>query len=474
MDITSLSVKDLLVGYESKQFSPMEVVEAYLENIKKENPDINAYVHLTPEVAKEQVSMDRSGKLAYVPMGLKDVFSTEGIPTTACSRILEGFCPPYNAPVVGRLYGEGAVLLGKLNTDEFTCGASNETSCYGPVKNPVNKKKVAGGSSGGSAAAVAANMCAFSMGTDTGGSIRQPASLCGVVGLKVTYGRVPRTGVISMASSLDTIGPLTKTVYDAALVLEVIAGSDRTDTTTPNVEVPRYTEMLNKPVKGLRIGLPKEHFVDSVEPDVKARVLEAVEVLKKQGAEIVEISLPMTKYGVAVYYIISPCEVSSNMARYDGVRFGPRKSEEDGAKPDLIDFYQQNRGKTFGDEMKRRIMIGTYALSSGYYDAYYSKAQKVRTLICEDFAKAFENVDVIAAPVSPFPAFDLGAKFDDPVAMYNADALAIPSAIAGLPGLSVPCGLTSDGLPVGLQLMGPHWSEGLLLNVGHQYEQAVG
>lgn len=470
MEIVELSIKDLLAGYADKQFSPQEVVEAYNEQIKKRNEELNVYVYETPDVAGKQISKECSGKLANVPMGLKDVFSTEGIPTTACSNILRDFRPPYNAPVVDRLYDAGAVLLGKTNTDEFTCGTSTESSCFGPTRNPYNVECVAGGSSGGSAAAVAANMCAFAMGTDTGGSIRQPASLCGCVGMKVTYGRVPRSGCISMASSLDTIGPLTKTVYDAALVLEVIAGHHRMDTTTPEVPVGEYVKGLDKSVKGLKIGLPKEYFSDSVESDVIDRVMEAVEVLKKQGAEVVDISLPMTKYGVAVYYILSPSEVSSNMARYDGVRYGPRSK----AVPnDLLEFYLQNRGEGFGPELKRRIMIGTYALSSGYYDAYYVKAQKVRTLICEDFAKAFDAVDVIAAPVSPFPAFKVGEKVDDPVALYNADVFTIPASIAGLPGISVPCGLTSDGLPVGIQFIAPQWSEELVLNVGHQLESSV-
>ncbi|PIQ79671.1 Asp-tRNA(Asn)/Glu-tRNA(Gln) amidotransferase GatCAB subunit A [Candidatus Peregrinibacteria bacterium CG11_big_fil_rev_8_21_14_0_20_41_10] len=469
MELNTLSVKELLEGYQAKTFSPLEVVDAYADAIKQENPALNAYILETVDVAKSQIDESAQGSLANVPMALKDVFSTEGIETTACSNILKGFKPPYNAPVVDRLYDQGAILLGKVNTDEFTCGASSETSAFGVTKNPANLECVAGGSSGGSAAAVAANLCAFSMGTDTGGSIRQPASFCGSVGLKVTYGRVPRSGVISMASSLDTVGALTKTVYDAALVLGAIAGSHRLDTTAPNVKVDAYLGGINNSIKGMRIGLPKEYFSESVEPDVRARVMEAVEVLKNEGAIIKEVSLPMTKYGVAVYYIISPSEVSSNMARFDGVRYGPRLGED---PQDLYEFYLKNRGKGFGPEMKRRIMMGTYALSAGYYDAYYLKAQKVRTLICQDFEQVFEEVDVLAAPVSPFPAFKIGAKSDDPVAMYNADALTIPSAIAGLPGLSVPCGNTTDGLPVGLQLMSPQWSEAKLLNVGHAYEMA--
>lgn len=474
MELYELSVKELLDGYAASKFQPKEVIVSYNERIAAENPAINAYVLQTPDVCLEQLEQfaarEEKGRLFGVPMALKDVFSTKGIETTACSRILRGYKPPFDAPVVKRLYDEGAVLLGKVNTDEFTCGASSETSCFGVSRNPHNLDCVAGGSSGGSAAAVAANLCAFSLGTDTGGSIRQPASFCGIVGMKVTYGRVPRAGVISMASSLDTIGPMTKTVYDSALVLEIIAGKHRADLTMPDRPVGKYTEALERPIKGLKIGLPKEYFSDIVEPDVKARIQEAIEVLKREGAEIREISLPMTEYGVAVYYILSPSEVSSNMAKYDGVRVGPRAAEVDDS---LIEFFKNNRGAGFGDEMKRRIMIGTYALSSGYYDAYYVKAQKVRTLICEEFNQAFKDVDLIAAPVSPFPAFKVGEKASDPVAMYNADALTIPSAIAGLPGISVPCGLTGAGLPVGLQLMGPHFSEELILNVAHVYEMAV-
>lgn len=470
MELNELSIKDLLAGYQAKEFSPVEVVDAYGKAIADKNPDMNAYVLETIDVAKSQIDENGTGKLANVPMGLKDCFSTKGIQTTACSEILKGYKPPFDAPVVQDLYGAGALLLGKMNTDQFMCGTSTETSCFGVTRNPYDRERVAGGSSGGVTAGVTANLAAFGLGTDTGGSIRQPASLSGCVGMKVTYGRVSRSGVIAMASSLDTIGPVTRTVYDAALVLEVIAHNDRMDTTTPNVAPDEYTKGLDGSIKGMKIGLPAEYFSEIVEDDVKARVMEAVEVMKGLGAEVVEISLPMTKYGVAVYYIISPSELSSNLARFDGVRYGPRLGED---PKDLLDFYMKNRGAGFGQEIKRRIMLGTYALSSGYYDAYYLKAQKVRTLICQDFDQAFEKVDLIAAPVSPFPAFKIGEKFDDPVAMYNADALTIPSAIAGLPGISVPCGFTGNGLPVGLQLMGPHWSEAKILNAAHQYEQAA-
>lgn len=472
MDLTKLSIVELLKGYEAGSFSPAEVLDAYFARIKEKDGDINSYVCVTEDFAKKQLAAGRKGLLANIPMGLKDVFSTEGIPTTACSEMLRDFKPSYNAPVVDRLYEAGTILLGKNNTDQFTCGASTETSCFGVTKNPHDLTRVSGGSSGGSAAAVAADLCAFSMGTDTGGSIRQPASLCGAVGLKVTYGRVPRSGVISMASSLDTIGPITKTSEDAALVMNVIAGRHPLDQTTPDIAVPDYTAGLNDSIKGLKIGLPKEYFSESVDKEVQKSVLDAVEVLKSLGAEVKEISLPMTKYGVAVYYIISPSEVSSNMARYDGVRYGARKGKDD-AK-DLYEFFTFNRGRGFGDEMKRRIMLGTYALSSGYYDAYYKKATRVRTLIVEDFDKAFSEVDVIAAPVSPFPAFKIGEKAADPVAMYNADALTIPSAIAGLPGLSVPTGKNSEGLPISVQFITPQWQEALALRVGHQYEQARG
>lgn len=469
----NFTIKSLLDGYAEGKFSAREVTSDYLARIKQDKH--NAYVCETPDLALEQAEKadklmaegDFSG-LMGVPMGLKDNLSTKGIETTAGSKILKGYKPPFNAPVVDRLYNAGAICLGKTNTDEFTCGASSETSCFGVTLNPYDDSKVSGGSSGGSAAAISANLGVFTMGTDTGGSIRQPASFCNAVGLKVTYGRVPRSGVISMASSLDTIGHFTKTVEDSALVLNITAGADRMDQTTPDVDVRSYTDYIGKGVKGLKIGLPSEYFAEGINEEVKAKVMEAVSVLEGLGAEIVEISLPYTKYGVAVYYIVSPSEVSANMARYDGIRFGHKMDKE---ADDLMDQYLRYRGEGFGDEMKRRIMVGTYALSSGYYDAYYLKAQKVRSLLIQDFERAFKEVDVIVSPVAPTTAFGVGEMIDDPVAMYMADLLTIPASCAGIPGISVPCGFDKAGLPVGLQILAPQFEEGLLFQVGDAYEK---
>ncbi len=475
-ELNKLDIKRAHQGLKDKQFSAVELTESVLAEIKNRNDELNAYVTVTNEVALDQAKkVDEKiaggveiSVLEGIPCSLKDVFSTKGIKTTACSRMLENFVPPVDAVSVKRLNEQGMVLVGKTNTDEFTCGASTESSYFGVTKNPADASKVAGGSSGGAAASVAADMAIYGLGTDTGGSIRQPASFCGCVGLKVTYGRVPRSGVISMASSFDTIGPMTKTCWDAAAVMNVIAGADRADSTTPKVEVPDYVAALDGNVKGLKIGLPKEYFTDAVEPEVAAKVQEAVKELEKLGMEVKEVSLPMTKYAVAVYYVAIPSEVSANMARYDGIRCGrPTDSETE----DLVDYFFQTRGEGFGDEMKRRIMVGTYALSAGYYDAYYVKAQKVRTKIIDDFNRAFEEVDVIVGPVSPTPAFGIGEKVDDPLQMYLADVLTCPGNAAGIPGLSVPCGETKDGLPIGLQILGPQFKEDLVLKVGDAYER---
>jgi len=474
MDLNKLDIKKSHEGLKGKKFSSLELTEACLSRIDYRNKELNAFVTVTKEEALiEAKRVDRKiaageevGVLEGIPVSLKDVFSTKGVKTTACSKILNNFVPPIDAVSTARLRDAGMVLLGKTNTDEFTCGASTETSCFGVTKNPADVTKVAGGSSGGAAASVADDMCIYGLGTDTGGSIRQPASFCGCVGLKVTYGRVPRTGVISMASSWDTIGPLTKTCWDAAAVMNVIAGHDRSDSTAPNVDVPDYIAALDKNVKGLRVGVPKEYFGEGVEADVEKLVRDAIAELERNGAEIKEVSLPMTKYAVAVYYIATPSEVSANMARYDGIRYGrPAEGESD----DLVDYFFKTRGEGFGDEMKRRIMMGTYALSAGYYDAYYLKAQKVRTKIIEDFDRVFKEVDVLVGPVSPFPAFGIGEKEGDPLQMYLADILTIPASAAGLPGVSVPCGSTSEGLPVGVQIVGPQFREDLVLKVGDMF-----
>lgn len=473
----NLTIKQYIDGYRDNKFSVEEVTKNYIERVRKHNSSFNVYVKTTEDFAIEQAraldskGFDESKKLFGIPMGLKDVFSTKGIETTACSNVLRGYKPPFDAPVVKRLYQEGTVMLGKVNTDEFTLGSSSETSCFGPTLNPYNTDCVAGGSSGGSAAAVPLDLATFTMGTDTGGSIRLPASFCNAVGLKVTYGRVPRAGVIPMASSLDTVGHFTKTVEDAAIVLEATAGQHVHDSTTPQIAVPNYREFLDKGVEGLRIGIPKEYFIEGIEPEVKQLVLDAVKVLESKGAIVKEVSLPYTKYGVAVYYVVAPSEISANLSRYDGIRFGLDLKEYNDEAHDLNEQYLKVRAHGLGDEVKRRIMVGAYALSSGYYDAYYLKAQKVRTLIIQDFENVFKEVDVLCTPVTPGPAFKVGEKFNDPLSMYLTDALTIPSNCAGIPGMSVPCGFTKAGLPVGLQILAPQFQEGVLFQVGNAYER---
>jgi aspartyl-tRNA(Asn)/glutamyl-tRNA(Gln) amidotransferase subunit A len=400
-----------------------------------------------------------------LPIGVKDNFCELGVTSEACSNILKGYVSPYEGTVVSKLREMGAVFLGHTNTDEFTMGASTETSSYGVTRNPSDTERVAGGSSGGSAAAVAAGMCVWALGTDTGGSIRQPAAFCGVTGLKVTYGRVSRYGVMSMASSLDTIGCLTQTPEDAAIVLREIAGKDEQDMTTPDVEVPDYAATVGSKIKGLKIGVPKEYFIDGLDKEVESTVRGVIADLEKKGAEVVEISLPSTKYGVAVYYIICPSEVSSNMARYDGIRFGPKSDDKD-----LVASYFEARSRGFGDEVKRRIMIGTYALSAGYFDAYYVKAQKVRTLFRQEFDAAFKKVDVIMTPTTPSHAFKVGDQIDDPVKMYLEDVMTIPASVAGICGVSVPCGESKGGLPIGVQILGDQFCEEVILRVADKVE----
>lgn len=470
-----MNIGELSRGFREKKFSCAEVAREYLDVIKAKNEDINAFVTVTEDIALKQAKEaddrfargNERGVLDGIPTGLKDIFNTKGVKTTCCSPFLRDFVPPYNATVVDKLNHHGAVMLGKTNMDEFACGASTEYSCFGVTKNPFDLERVAGGSSGGSAAAVAADMCAYSLGTDTGGSIRQPASFCDVYGMKVTYGRVSRSGVTAMASSWDTIGPFGRCTEDLAHVLNVIAGRDEKDSTTPEVEVPDYTKFLDGDVKGLKVGLPKEYFSEGVEKETAEVVRDAAKKLESMGAHVVDVSLPMTKYAVAVYYITMPAELSANLERFDGIRFGKKPENF----KDLDDFYAQARGGGFGDEIKRRIMIGTYVLSAGYYDAYYKKAQRVRTLIIEDFNKAFEEVDVLLTPVSPFPAFKVGEMSDNPLAMYMADAMTIPASCAGIPGLSVPFGKSSSGLPIGVQVLAPQFEEGRCLNVGSALEQ---
>ncbi|MDF1555982.1 MAG: Asp-tRNA(Asn)/Glu-tRNA(Gln) amidotransferase subunit GatA, partial [Deferrisomatales bacterium] len=419
--------------------------------------------------ADQRIRAKQAGPLTGIPLGLKDLLVTRGVRTTCGSKILDNFVPPYEGTAVAKLREAGAVFLGKMNMDEFAMGSSNETSAFGPVKNPWSLEHVPGGSSGGSAAAVAAREAVCTLGSDTGGSIRQPAACCGVVGMKPTYGRVSRYGLVAFASSLDQIGPFTRDVTDAAWLLQAISGKDPLDSTSVDQPVPDFSAALVPDAKGLKVGVPKEYFVEGADPEVDAAVRKAIAVLEEQGAEIREVSLPHTRYAVAVYYLLATAEASSNLARYDGVKYGLRMPTGD-----LISTYQASRSAGFGDEVKRRIMLGTYALSAGYYDAYYRRAQRVRTLIARDFREAFAAVDVIACPTAPTAAFRLGEKTGDPLQMYLSDIFTIPCNLAGIPGLSLPCGLTSAGLPIGFQLLAAPFAEASLLHAAYAFEQAGG
>jgi aspartyl-tRNA(Asn)/glutamyl-tRNA(Gln) amidotransferase subunit A len=444
-------------------------VEAFYSKIKSDDPEIHAYLTLCEDRARRQAERidemasagDPLPPLAGVAVGIKDVMVTKGVRTTAGSKVLENFIPPYDCTAVARLEAAGAIVLGKMNCDEFAMGSSNENSAYGPVRNPRDKSRVPGGSSGGSAAAVAAGMAVATLGSDTGGSIRQPASFCGVVGLMPTYGRVSRYGLIAFASSLDHIGPLTRTVKDAAIILGVIAGRDPMDSTSADVPVPDYESELGKPVSGLKIGVPQEYFGEGLDPEVRSAVEAGIARLRAAGCELVHISLPHTNYAIPTYYVIATAEASANLARFDGVRYGYRSQ----SARTLAEMYRRTRDEGFGPEVKRRIMLGTYALSSGYYDAYYLKAQRVRTLLTRDFEQAFQKVDAIVTPTAPTPAFTLGEKADDPLAMYLADIYTVTADLAGVPGVSVPCGTAQSGLPIGLQVLGRHFDESTVLRV---------
>ncbi|MEE9543756.1 MAG: Asp-tRNA(Asn)/Glu-tRNA(Gln) amidotransferase subunit GatA, partial [Thermodesulfobacteriota bacterium] len=451
------TIKELQNKLRNKETTSVELTEAYLSRIEEVDSRVNAFLCVCAEEAKaaaieaDKIIADGSaGPLTGIPISVKDIFSTKGVPTTCASKILEGYVPPYDAFVVEKLKAAGAVILGKNNMDEFAMGSSTENSAFKKTVNPWGENCVPGGSSGGSAASVAAAECAASVGTDTGGSIRQPAALCGVVGLKPTYGRVSRYGMIAFASSLDQAGPITKSVEDAATMLNIIAGHDPRDSTSIDAEVPDFTAHLSDGVKGLKIGIPKEYFIEGIDPEVEKAIRASLEVLKSKGAELVEISLPHTEYAVSVYYLVATAEASSNLARYDGVKYGVRVDEGAG----LLDMYKNSREKGFGAEVKRRIMLGTYALSSGYYDAYYKKASQVRTLIKNDFEEAFKTCDVIATPTAPGPAFKIGEKTDDPLTMYLSDIFTLPASLAGIPALSLPCGFTTEKLPIGLHLIG--------------------
>lgn len=476
MELYEQTIQGLHQQLKNRQVSSVELTRAFLSRIETTDQAVNAFITVAAEqalaaaeVADQRIAAGQCDLLTGIPLALKDIFLTDGVRTTCASKILGNFVAPYDATAWAKLKAQGAVLLGKLNMDEFAMGSSSENSAFGPTRNPWNREHIPGGSSGGSAAAVAAQQAVATLGTDTGGSIRQPASHCGCVGLKPTYGRVSRYGVIAYASSLDQVGPMTRTVTDAALLLGAIAGHDPKDSTSVDCPVPDYAAALPQGVKGLKIGLPKEYFIDGLDPDVQQAMDQAIEVYRKLGAEFVEVSLPHTNYAVATYYLIATAEASSNLARYEGVRFGHRAADTSG----LIDLMMQSRAQGFGAEVKRRIMLGTYALSSGYYDAYYLKAQKVRTLIQQDFIRAYEQVDLLLTPVAPTPAFRIGEKTADPLQMYLSDIFTIPINLAGICGISIPAGMSSNGLPIGLQLLGRPFGEETILRAAYDFEQAT-
>ena len=465
-------------GLQKGTFSSRELVQAALDRVSALEPRLHAFLHVASAAALQRADeMDAARKkgsrapLLGIPVAIKDVLTVEGLPCTCGSKILEGFVPPFTATAVGRLLDAGVVVLGKTNTDEFAMGSSTENSAYGVTHNPWDTQRVPGGSSGGSAAAVAARYVPAALGTDTGGSVRQPAALCGVTGLKTTYGRVSRYGLVAFGSSLDTVGAFGRTAQDVAAVFSVMAGKDARDATTADVDVPATLSgavQSDKPLSGLRLGVPREYFLSGIQPEVERSVREAVDVLKGLGAEAREVSLPHTEYALPVYYIIAPAEASANLARFDGVRYGPREPADD-----MWEVYYRTRGRRFGPEVTRRIMIGTYALSAGYYDAYYGQAQRVRTLIRQDFETAFEQVDLIAAPTTPGTAFKIGAHADDPLAMYLEDAFTLPANLAGIPGISFAAGFDQQNLPIGLQLLGPRFREDVLLQTAHAFQQVT-
>ena len=478
LNLNTLTIDGVRTAVQERTTTATALAESFYSRIERDDPKIGAFLALSKDRAMAQAAKmdalaakgEKLPPLGGVPVGIKDVMSTRGVCTTAGSKILEGYIPPYDCTAVARMETAGAVVLGKMNCDEFAMGSSNENSAYKPVRNPRDLDRVPGGSSGGSAAAVAAGMAVATLGSDTGGSIRQPASFCGVVGLMPTYGRVSRYGLIAFASSLDHIGPLTHTVKDAATVLQTIAGRDPMDSTSADVAVPDYVAELSQGVKGLRIGVAKEYFGEGLDAEVRGAVEAAIQKLAGLGCEVVPVSLPHTAYAIPTYYIVATAEASANLARFDGVRYGYRAKDAS----TLSDMYRRSRDQGFGAEVKRRIMLGTYALSAGYYDAYYLKAQRVRTLLTRDFENAFQQVDAIVTPTSPTAAFRLGEKSDDPLAMYLADIYTVTADLAGIPGISVPCGETKTGLPIGLQILGRHFDESTMLRLGYAYEQARG
>lgn len=474
-NICELTAHEIREMYDKKEITVPEVVKAFLDKIKEKDDSIKAYITVCEEEAlkkAEEVQAlfdkgEKLGSLAGIPIGIKDNICTRGIKTTCASKMLENFVSPYDATVIEKLEKEHAIILGKLNMDEFAMGGSTENSAFFTTKNPVNLNKVPGGSSGGSAAAVKADMAPITLGSDTGGSIREPASFCGIVGMKPTYGLVSRYGLVAFASSLDQIGPMSKDVTDNAILLNAIAGYDAHDSTSANVEVKDYTKSLVNDVKGLKVGLPKEFMEDGVDKEVKEAILEVAKKIKELGATVEECSLPRTKYALPTYYIIACAEASSNLGRYDGIRYGYRTKNYE----NLHDIYANSRTEGFGEEVKRRIILGTYVLSSGYYDAYYKKAQRVRTLVKKDFEEAFSKYDVLLTPTAPTVAFDIGSKINDPLQMYMADLLTVPINIAGVPAISVPCKKDKNGMPIGMQLIGKHFDEETLYRVAYTFEQ---
>jgi aspartyl-tRNA(Asn)/glutamyl-tRNA(Gln) amidotransferase subunit A len=477
MSLIEKTAAELLAVQAAKQASAAEIADAFLKATHEREPKLHSFMTIDDaDVRRQAAAVDARraagqplGKLAGVPVAVKDVLCTKGMRTTCSSKILDNFVPPYDAHVVERLRAEDAVILGKTNMDEFAMGSSTENSAYQTSRNPWDVTRIPGGSSGGSAAAVAGCQAPVSLGTDTGGSIRQPAALCGIVGIKPTYGRVSRYGLIAFASSLDQVGPFTHDVTDCALMMEVVAGHDDRDSTSVDVPVPAYTKTLNDPIKGLRIGVPKEFFGEGLDPEVEASVRAALKEYVKQGATLVDVSLPHSPYALAAYYIVAPAEASSNLARFDGMHYGHRTKD----KADLISTYSKSRGEAFGPEVQRRIMIGTYVLSSGYKDAYYVKALKVRRLVKKDYDEAFEKCDVVMGPTTPTAAFKAGEKSGDPLAMYLSDVYTVSCNLAGIPGISIPCGFTSGGLPIGLQLLCPPFEEERMLRAARMYEAAT-
>lgn len=475
MDLFELGISELRSLLEKREISSVDIVESICRRIDRVENTIKAYITVTKEHAfhmaehaDKEMKNDITKPLLGIPLAVKDNICTKGVLTTCASKILSNYVPPYESTVTARLLKDGYILIGKANLDEFAMGSSTEHSSFFPTRNPWNTDRIPGGSSGGPAAAVAADECIAALGSDTGGSIRLPAALCGVVGMKPTYGRVSRYGLVAFASSLDQIGPITKNVKDAAVLLNSIAGRDNRDATSAPMDVPDFTAAIGEDIKGIKVGIPKEYFIEGMDPEITVAVQHAIKQLQTLGAVPVEVSLPHTEYAIAAYYVLALSEASSNLARYDGVKYGFRAEAEE-----LMAMYLKSRSEGFGQEVKRRIMIGTYALSSGYYDAYYKKAQQVRTLIKNDFENVFKNVDIVATPTAPTPAFSLGEKIHDPLQMYLTDIFTLSVNLAGVPGISVPCGFTSEKLPIGLQLIGKHFDEETILKVAHAFEQST-